>query len=80
MEVKVPDRLIRLAGEMLTAERKRAGLSQVVLAKKLKRSQTFVARFERGARPLDLSEFVQACTVLGCDPGRMFRALLAGDD
>jgi transcriptional regulator with XRE-family HTH domain len=77
MEVNVADRLIRLSGEMLTAERKRAGLSQVTVGKKLRKSQTFVARYERGARDLTLSEFVQACVVLGCDPGRMFRALLA---
>jgi len=45
-----------------------AGLTQVMLAKKLSNTQTFVSKVERGERRLDLVEFVEICEALGVDP------------
>lgn len=62
--------------EVLRAERERAGLSQTALAKKLKVSQTWVARVERGARDLTIGEFLATCTIIGRDPIAVFRAVV----
>jgi transcriptional regulator with XRE-family HTH domain len=42
-----------------------AGLSQVELAKKLKADQSFVSRFERGERRLDLVELAEISEACG---------------
>jgi hypothetical protein len=41
-----------------------------------KRSQTWVARFERGARQLTVPEFVEVAAIMGNDPVQMLRAAL----
>jgi len=41
-----------------------AGLRQVDLAKKLRRPQSFVSKYESGERRLDLLELQQVCAVL----------------
>lgn len=43
----------------LLQARKKAGLTQTVLAKRLERPQSFVAKVEGGERRLDVVEFVQ---------------------
>lgn len=49
-------------------ERLGAGLTQVVLADKLKRPQSFVSKFETGERHLDVIEFIDVCQAMGADP------------
>jgi ribosome-binding protein aMBF1 (putative translation factor) len=56
--------------ELVTAERKQAGIRQVQLAKKLKRSQTWIARLEGGERRLDVVELIDLAEAIGFDaPG-----------
>jgi transcriptional regulator with XRE-family HTH domain len=43
---------------MLREERLRMGLTQVALAERLGRPQSFVAKYEAGERQLDVVEFV----------------------
>ncbi len=50
---------------LLVAARKAAELSQADLAKKLKRPQSFVSKYERGERRLDVIEFEQVADALG---------------
>jgi transcriptional regulator with XRE-family HTH domain len=49
----------------LVAARSRKGVTQHELAKKLRRHQSFVAKYERGERRLEVIEFVQICRELG---------------
>jgi transcriptional regulator with XRE-family HTH domain len=56
--------------ELVTAERKNAGIRQVQLAKKLKKSQTWIARLEGGERRLDVVELIELAEAIGFDaPG-----------
>jgi transcriptional regulator with XRE-family HTH domain len=43
----------------------------VALAKKLGRPQSFVSKFERGERRLDVPEFLDVARALGIDPARI---------
>jgi ribosome-binding protein aMBF1 (putative translation factor) len=52
----------------LTQARKKAGLTQLALAKKLGRPQSFVSKFERGERRLDVIEFLDVAKALGIEP------------
>ena len=49
----------------LIEARKAAGLTQHDLATRLGRLQTFVSKYERGERRLDVVEFVQVARALG---------------
>jgi transcriptional regulator with XRE-family HTH domain len=51
--------------ELLKEERKTAGLTQVALAKKLRRPQSYVSKYERGDRRLDVIEFIEVAQVIG---------------
>jgi transcriptional regulator with XRE-family HTH domain len=56
--------------------RLKAGLTQHDLAKRLKRPQSFVAKYEGGERRLDVVEFLVVLRAMDVDPGRVLRALL----
>lgn len=66
MESKKPwdDRRVRLQ-HVLRQLREEAGLKQVELAERLRADQSFVSRFERGERRLDLVELADICTACG---------------
>ncbi len=51
--------------DVLKRTRRRAGITQIELAKKLCESQSFVSKFERGARRLDIIELRTICQLLG---------------
>lgn len=54
--------------KVLVQARHDARLTQVALAKKLGRPQSFVSKFERGERRLDVPEFLEVARALGLDP------------
>lgn len=60
---------------ILAESRRQAGLSQAQLAAKLSRPQSFVSKFERGERRLDVIEFKAVAEALGLDPLRLLRRL-----
>lgn len=60
---------------LLRDERKKAGLSQNLLAERLNKPQSFVAKVEKGERRLDLLEFLAISSALGADPVNIIRKL-----
>jgi transcriptional regulator with XRE-family HTH domain len=64
------------AMQSLKTARQRAGLSQAALAKRLRRPQTFVSKYELGERRLDVVEFAAAAMAIGIDPVPMFASLV----
>ena len=42
-------------------------MTQVQIAEKLKRPQSFVSKYERGERRLDFAEFMELADVIGID-------------
>lgn len=54
--------------KMLIAARKTTNLTQAELSIKLQRPQSYVSKYERGERRLDLIEFLELAEVLKIDP------------
>ncbi len=63
----------------LANERRKMGLAQGELAARLSRPQSFVSKYERGERRLDVIEFVAVARALGIDPARFLRRLYGGE-
>ena len=59
--------------ELLVEARQRADLTQAELSKRLNRPQSFVSKYERGERRLDVIEFGQVARAIGLDPLRFLR-------
>jgi transcriptional regulator with XRE-family HTH domain len=56
--------------KLLVNARKESGLTQADIAARLKRPQSFISKYERGERRLDLVEFREVAQALGIDPIR----------
>ena len=65
---------------LLVDVRKRAGLTQQQLANRLKRPQSFVAKYEGGERRLDVIEFIHVCKKLGQDPAKAIKRIVIADE
>ena len=61
---------------LLIALREQKGLSQRELSRKLRRVQTFVSKYERGERRLDVIEFLKIAKVLEADPHEIIDQLI----
>lgn len=64
--------------DLLREERKKAGLTQAMLAKKLRRPQSYVSKYERGDRRLDVIEFLEVARLLGFDLNEFLGKLDSG--
>jgi transcriptional regulator with XRE-family HTH domain len=53
---------------LLRAARKEADLTQKQLAKRLRTYPSYISRYERGTRRLDVIEFLAVAEALGLDP------------
>jgi transcriptional regulator with XRE-family HTH domain len=62
--------------KMLIDARKAANLTQAELSAKLARPQSYVSKYERGERRLDLIEFLELAQVLEIDPLTFIENLL----
>lgn len=51
--------------QLLREMRSEAGLSQVALAERIRRPQSFVSKYETGARGVDLVEVFEICAACG---------------
>lgn len=61
--------------DLLKEERKSAGLTQAKLAKKLRRPQSYVSKYERGDRRLDVIEFLEIARAIKFDPNELLQRL-----
>ena len=59
--------------QALCAARKNAGLSQLQLAERLSKPQSFISKYERGERRLDVLEFFHVAEALNIDPLKFLR-------
>ena len=59
--------------QRLVAARREAGLTQQDLATRINRPQSFVSKYERGERRLDVLEFVMMCHAVSVDPCSIIR-------
>jgi transcriptional regulator with XRE-family HTH domain len=59
----------------LVAGRKAKGLTQSQLSERLGRPQSFVSKYERGERRLDVVEFLEVAKAIGLDPKRLIDQL-----
>ena len=64
----------------IASTRKAAGVTQVELADRLGKPQSFVSKVERGERRLDVIEFCQFAEALGNSPARLLHDFIALSD
>ena len=64
-----------LLRELLIDARKKAGLLQKDVGKRLKNTQSFVSKIERGERKLNPIEFMDICYILEIDPCDLLKQL-----
>ncbi len=62
--------------ELLIAAREESGLTQVQVATKLKKPQSYVSKIERGERRLDVVEFCELADILKIDACNLIRMFL----
>jgi transcriptional regulator with XRE-family HTH domain len=65
-----------IVGEILAAARWKANITQVDLARLLRKPQSFVSAYESGQRRVDLVEFLVIVRALGADPVEIFGEIL----
>lgn len=66
----------RVLRTLMIKARKQAGLTQFELAQRLRRPQSFVAKYEGGERRLDVIEFVHIARAIGADPLKIMKLLV----
>jgi transcriptional regulator with XRE-family HTH domain len=62
--------------ELMIRARKAAGLTQHQLAKRLRRPQSFVAKYEGGERRVDVVKFIEIWMAIEADPNKLLKALI----
>lgn len=63
--------------KLLLTAREEAGLTQLEVAARLSKPQSFVAKYEGGERRLDVIEFMEICEALKVDPNDLINKLRA---
>lgn len=58
---------------LLIEHRKQASITQQQLSKALSRPQSFVSKYERGERRLDVIEFLEVCRHLDADAAQILK-------
>lgn len=65
---------------VLVDARKKAGLTQAELAKRVGREQPVISLIENGVRRIDVVEFYVLARAIGADPHTLFRVATKGVD
>jgi transcriptional regulator with XRE-family HTH domain len=63
---------------LLREARKKAGMTQDQLDQRLGAYKTFVSKYEKGDRRLDVVEFIAVAELLGVEPEEVIAAVRAG--
>jgi transcriptional regulator with XRE-family HTH domain len=66
----------KIVGAVLAAARQHANITQVDLATRLRKPQSFVSAYELGKRRVDLVEFLLISRTLGTDPMEVFAEIV----
>lgn len=61
--------------QLMVEARNAAGLTQHDLARRLRKPQSFVAKYEGGERRIDVTEFLAIARAIGADPIHILRTL-----
>jgi transcriptional regulator with XRE-family HTH domain len=61
---------------LLVETREKAGLTQQQLARKLRKPQSFIAKYEGGERRIDVIEFLTIADAMAVDAVWLLRALI----
>jgi transcriptional regulator with XRE-family HTH domain len=72
MEPTIHSDAARTLQKVLVDARRAAGLTQVAVAIRLAKPQSFVSDVERGERRLDVVEFARFCRAIDVDPVRLY--------
>lgn len=75
MTKRQAERVREALPKLLRDMRDRAGLSQVALAERIGRPQSFVSKYETGARRLDIVEVFEVCAACGLTLSRFAAGL-----
>jgi transcriptional regulator with XRE-family HTH domain len=62
--------------EALVAARNKSGITQRELARRLRRSHSFIGKIERGERQLNVLEFCELADALGVSPKDLFARIV----
>jgi Helix-turn-helix len=76
----LPQEAYVLLGERLAEARREAGITQVELAARLRKPQSFVSAFERGQRRIDILEFLVVLDALPSDAPRVLGCVVAATE
>jgi hypothetical protein len=69
-----------IVGAVLAATRQRANMTQVELARRLRKPQSAISALEAGTRRVDLAEFMLIARTLGADPVELFAEIVRSVD
>lgn len=62
----------KIVGRVLAAARKKHGVTQVEMANRLGKPQSFVSAYEAGQRRVDVLELMRIADAIGEDPAVLF--------
>jgi transcriptional regulator with XRE-family HTH domain len=62
----------------LADARRQAGVTQVQLAERLNKPQSFISKIERGERRVDVLEFCAIARALGSEPSKLMAGIEVG--
>jgi transcriptional regulator with XRE-family HTH domain len=65
----------KAVGEILAAVRKKRGITQEELSKRLVKPQSFVSAYETGQRRIDVLELILIASAIGIDPKSLFESI-----
>lgn len=75
MPTSLHSREYKALTKLLVDARRQKSFTQHQVALRLKKPQSFVAKYEGGERRLDVIEFLEICHVLGADAAQIVRQL-----